>query len=120
ADKGIAPDDTPTGVSLDFKAGYTFNSQPAFTAGQTTTVPVTITNIGRGTFPVMNSFPVNLGYHWTTPAGASVIWDGARTKLPADLLGGQSVTVNAAITAPSSCGKASARSSPPTCRRAAR
>ena len=104
ADKGIAPDDTPTGVSLDFKAGYTFNSQPAFTAGQTTTVPVTITNIGRGTFPVTNSFPVNLGYHWTTPAGASVIWDGARTKLPADLLGGQSVTVNAAITAPSSGG----------------
>src|SRR5205823_407924 len=99
ADKGIAADDTPTGVSVDFKAGYTFGTQPVFTAGQTTTVPVTITNLGKGTFPVTSSFPVNLGYHWTTPAGANVVWDGARTKLPADLSAGQGVTVNAAITA---------------------
>src|SRR5438874_2132820 len=104
ADKGIAADDTPTGVSVDFKAGYTFGSQPVFTAGQTATVPVTITNLGKGTFPVTSSFPVNLGYHWTTPAGANVVWDGARTKLPADLGAGQGVSVNAAITAPSSGG----------------
>ena len=100
ADKGIAPDDTPTGVSVDFKAGYTFNATPQFTAGQTTTVPVTINNLGKGTFPVTNAYPVNLGYHWTTPAGATLVWDGARTPLGADLGPGQSVTVNAAITAP--------------------
>jgi hypothetical protein len=104
ADKGIAPDDTPTGVSVDFKAGYQLGSQPTFTAGQTTTVPVTITNLGRGTFPVTNSFPINLGYHWTTTTGQNVIWDGARTKLPSDLLSGQSTTVNAAITAPTNGG----------------
>jgi len=103
-DKGIAPDDTPTGVSTDFKAGYTFNATPQFTAGQTTTVPVTIQNFGRGTFPTTSSFPVDLGYHWTTPTGASVIWDGARTKLPGDLLAGQSVQVNAAVTAPKTGG----------------
>src|SRR5438132_12626790 len=39
ADKGIADNDTNTGVSVDFKAAYTFNSVPQFTAGQTTTVP---------------------------------------------------------------------------------
>jgi len=104
ADKGIAPDDTPTGVSVDFKAAYQLGSQPTFTAGQTTTVPVTITNLGRGTFPVANSFPINLGYHWTTPTGQSVIWDGARTKLGGDLLAGQATTVNAAIIAPTTGG----------------
>src|SRR6185295_12124262 len=54
ADKGIAPDDTPTGVSVDFKAGYAVQGVPAFNAGQTATVPVTITNRGNGTFPVTN------------------------------------------------------------------
>src|SRR3989442_4826659 len=104
ADKGIAPDDTPTGVSVDFKAGYQLGSQATFTAGQTTTVPVTITNLGRGTFPVTNSFPINLGYHWTSATGQTVLCDGARTKLGGDLLAGQATTVNAAITAPANGG----------------
>ena len=99
ADKGIAPDDTPTGVSVDFKAGYQW-SAPALTAGQTATVPVTITNLGRGIFPVTNSFPVNLGYHWLSASGQTVVWDGARSKLGADLGPQQSVSVNAQVTAP--------------------
>ncbi|HEV8537142.1 MAG TPA: N-acetylmuramoyl-L-alanine amidase [Candidatus Limnocylindria bacterium] len=103
-DKGVADNDNTVGVGIDFKAGYAFASQPPFAAGQTANVPVTITNRGNGTFPVTNSFPVNLGYHWTTPSGANVVWDGARTKLPSDLLTGQSVTVNAAVTAPTAGG----------------
>jgi hypothetical protein len=105
ADKGIAPDDTPTGVSLDFKAFYAVQGVPAFSAGQTATIPITITNAGNGTFPVTNSYPVNLGYHWTTPTGQNVVWDGARTKLPADLGPGQTVTVQAQVTAPSQGGQ---------------
>src|SRR3989442_929035 len=104
ADKGIAPDDTPTGVSVDFKAGYQLGSQPRCTAGQPTTVPVTISNLGRGTFPVTNSYPISLGYHWTSATGQTVLWDGARTKLGGDLLAGQATTVNAAITAPTNGG----------------
>jgi len=105
ADKGIAPDDTPTGVSVDFKAAYATQGVPAFNAGQTSTVPVVITNTGNGTFPVTNSYPINLGYHWSTTTGQSVVWDGVRTKLPADLLAGQSVTVAAQVTAPSQGGQ---------------
>ena len=104
ADKGIADNDTNTGVSVDFKAAYTFNSVPQFTAGQTTTVPVTIRNLGNGTFPTTSSFPVNLAYHWTSAGGANVVWDGARTPLGGDLLTGQSITVNPAITAPTTGG----------------
>ena len=103
ADKGVAPDDTPTGVSVDFKAGYLV-TPTNFTAGQVATVPVVITNLGKGTFPVSNSFPVNLGYHWYSSAGQTVAWDGARTKLPADLLAGQSVQVQAQVTAPQTGG----------------
>src|SRR4029077_16036283 len=104
ADKGIADNDNTTGVSVDFKTAYTFNAVPQFTAGQTTTVPVTIRNMGNGTFPTTNSFPVNLAYHWTSASGANVVWDGARTPLGGDLLTGQSVTVNAAVTAPTTGG----------------
>src|SRR5256886_284625 len=103
-DKGVADDDTSTGVSVDFKAAYTFNATPSFTAGQTATVPVTIRNIGNGIFPTTSSFPVNLAYHWTSASGANVIWDGSRTPLGGDLLSGQSVTVNAAVTAPTTGG----------------
>jgi hypothetical protein len=104
ADKGIADDDTKTGVSVDFKAGYTFNAIPKFTAGQTTTVPVTVRNLGNGTFPTTNAYPVSLAYHWTSTTGATVVWDGARTPLGGDLLSGQGVNVNATVTAPTSGG----------------
>jgi hypothetical protein len=104
ADKGIASNDNNTGLSVDFKAAYTFNATPQFTAGQTTTVPVTIRNIGNGTFPTTSSFPVNLAYHWTSTSGANVVWDGSRTPLGGDLLTGQSVTVSAVVTAPTTGG----------------
>ncbi|HMC68841.1 MAG TPA: hypothetical protein VKJ07_06790, partial [Mycobacteriales bacterium] len=91
-------------MSVDFKAGYTFNAIPKFTAGQTTTLPVTIRNAGNGTFPTTNAYPVNLAYHWTTASGANVVWDGSRTPLGGDLLAGQTVTVNPAIAAPTTGG----------------
>src|SRR5256886_8507366 len=104
ADKGIADNDTNTGVTVDFKAAYTFNSVPQFTAGQTATVPVTIRNMGNGTFPTTNAYPVNLAYHWTTSSGANVLWDGARTALGGGLLSRQSITADAPATAPTAGG----------------
>jgi hypothetical protein len=114
ADKGVAPNDTPTGVSVDFKAAYNVPvgavlTAPSFNAGQTVTVPVTVTNTGQGTFPTTSSYPVNLGYHWYNSAGVAVVWDGARTKLPADLASGQSVSLNATVAAPTEPGTYSLR-----------
>ena len=103
ADKGVAPDDTPTGVSVDFKASYSPQSVP-FVAGQTVNVPVTITNTGKGTYPVTSSYPVDLGYHWYSATGQTVLWDGTRTKLTADLGPGQSVQLVAPVLAPSAGG----------------
>jgi hypothetical protein len=103
ADKGVAPDDTPTGVSVDFKAQYGV-PPAAFTAGQSTNVPVTITNSGKGTYPVTSSYPVDLGFHWYTAAGQTVLWDGPRTKFTADLGPGQSATLTVPVLAPAQGG----------------
>jgi len=98
-DKGIVPDDTTTAVLLDARATYA-PTAVAFSSGQTATVPVTITNTGAGVFPTTNAQPVNLSYHWSTSSGTTVVWDGARTKLPTDLAPGTSVQLQASVTAP--------------------
>ena len=103
-DKGIAPDESTTAIVLDARATISAGVVPPLAAGQTATVPVTITNTGRGTFPTTSGQPVRLGYHWYDTAGKTLVYDSPRTTLPADLLAGQSVTVNASVTAPSAGG----------------
>ncbi len=108
ADKGVAPDDTPVAVGLDFRAAYTPTAVP-FAAGQSTTVPITITNTGRSTFPTTNAYPVHLAYHWIDSNGRTAVWDGARTSLPVDLGPGQSVQLQAAVGVPATGGTYSLR-----------
>src|SRR5207244_3431705 len=69
-DKGLAPDDTPVTVSPDFKALYATTGQlPTFAAGKTYTMPVQITNLGKGIFPIASANPIDLGYHWYDASG---------------------------------------------------
>ena len=70
-DRGIAPDDTSIAVLMDYRATYAPSAVP-FTAGVVATVPVTITNTGRGTLPTTSAFPVALGYHWYDAAGKEI------------------------------------------------
>jgi hypothetical protein len=99
-DKGIPADPTPTGVGPDYRASYTVGVVPQIQIGQTITVPVTVSNVGQGIFSTTSSNPVDLGYHWYDPLGKVVVWDGARTKLPADLQPGGSALLNAQIQSP--------------------
>jgi len=108
-DKGIAPDEVTTAVILDAKATISAGTVPTLASGASATVPVTITNTGRGTFPVSSSTPVRLSYHWYDATGKAIVYEGSRTMLPADLLAGQSVTVNATVTAPNVGGTHSLR-----------
>ncbi len=105
-DKGVTPDDTPITTGVDFKAQYTLGSQipSSLQSGQALAIPVTVANVGRGIFPAGGAFPVDLGYHWFDAFGKTVVWDGARTALPADLAPGASVTLNAKVTAPTAGG----------------
>ncbi len=101
ADRGVAVDDTSISVLVDYHASYSATAPAGpVLAGQTMAVPVTITNTGKGTFPTTNSAYVDLGYHWVDASGKAVLWDGARTKLPVDLLAGQRTTLLTSVLAP--------------------
>jgi len=99
-DKGIPADPTPTGVGADYRATYGVGLMPQLQIGQTVTVPVTVNNVGQGIFAATGATPVDLGYHWYDQIGKAVVWDGLRTKLPADLQPGKSVQLQAQVQSP--------------------
>ncbi|HET8568888.1 MAG TPA: N-acetylmuramoyl-L-alanine amidase [Candidatus Limnocylindria bacterium] len=103
-DRGIAPDDTSTAVLPDYRAAYQVGAVPALAAGASATVPVTVTNAGRGILPTTTSNPIRLGYHWVDAQGRNAVFEGSRTVLPADLAPGASVQLQANVTAPQSGG----------------
>ncbi|HZP95170.1 MAG TPA: SpoIID/LytB domain-containing protein [Candidatus Limnocylindria bacterium] len=75
-------------------------SLPAFVAGGAYTVPVTVKNTGAATWNATGATPIDVSYHWHDATGNTVVWDGVRTPLPADVAPGASATVNARVTAP--------------------
>ncbi len=90
-------------------AGYDITkAQTAWGVGQTKTFPVSITNTGAKTWPATGFNAVQLGVHFAKSAGGSLnqaAWLSSRTfALPADLAPGQTVTLNATMTAPTTAG----------------
>ncbi|MBM4420447.1 MAG: hypothetical protein FJ034_02445 [Chloroflexi bacterium] len=96
-DRGVVPDDTSIAVLPDYKATYQTSGTPAFAPGQVASVPVTLRNTGTGTFPAS---AIALAYHWADGSGNTVVWEGQRTRLGADLAAGQRVSLNAQVLAP--------------------
>ena len=70
--------------------------------GASITVPVTLTNTGSTTWDPAQKF--DLAYHLFDASGRVVVWDGARTLLPAAVAPGASITVNASVTTPATPG----------------
>jgi hypothetical protein len=73
---------------------------PTFVGGLTYTIPVPVTNSGTSAWNATGANLVDLAYHWHDATGATVVWDGARTALGADVAPGATVTVNLKVTAP--------------------
>jgi ubiquinone/menaquinone biosynthesis C-methylase UbiE len=65
---------------------------------------VRLENIGTSTISSKTKPPVLLAYHWRTPAGALVVYDGERTILPIDLLPGRAITIPTVIRTPAYTG----------------
>lgn len=84
----------PAGVMTAVEAA----SPRALTAGEVLTVAVTVHN--RGRLPLDPELRDRIAYHWTTPDGEPVIYDGVRTPLPHALGPGESVTIAARLEAP--------------------
>ena len=102
SDKGTVPGATAVTVKAPT---YGATYQPAqiggVAASVTTTVPMTLTNIGDFSW---SSPGINLAYHLFDPTGKLLVWDGRRTALPSVVQAGQQVTVQAVLALPSSSG----------------
>ncbi len=73
---------------------------PVFVAGGRYTLAVPVRNAGAAAWSAAGTNPVRVSYHWHDAKGATVVWDGLRTALVADVPAGASVTVNTTVLAP--------------------
>ena len=83
-----------------YAASFGAVTLPAFLAGATYTIPVPVSNRGTVAWNSSGANLIDLAYHWHDAAGNTVVWDGARSGLVADVAVGASATVNAQVTAP--------------------
>ncbi len=77
---------------------------PSFIAGGTYQVSVPVTNGGAAPWPALAApgvSPVTLSYHWhDAVSGNTIVWDGRRTPLAANVDPGTTATVNATVIPP--------------------
>lgn len=73
-------------------------------AGSTITVPVTVTNLSEATWPAFSGDAVRLSYHLRDEDGKTIIWDGPRTKLRANLCAGKSAKLDVVVQMPENRG----------------
>lgn len=73
-------------------------------AGADMPIEIRITNTGKRTWVAGGDQPVRLGYHWYDANGNTVLWDGARAALPADVSAGQAATLTVNVRAPQTNG----------------
>ncbi len=106
--EGIAwlPPSEPIAVNAvpAYFATFTEPALPVFIAGGTYDVPVTIRNSGAATWNATGANLVDVSYHWHDLAGTTVVWDGVRTPLPANVDIGGTTTVTMKIAAPNVAG----------------
>ncbi|TMD32377.1 MAG: hypothetical protein E6I95_10810 [Chloroflexi bacterium] len=92
-----------------WSATYNLSSAPTiWTAGQSKTFSVTVTNNGNQTWPATGYTEVDLDFHFTTMVGGSAQQSHWLTSqalsIPSNLAPGASATFNVTITAPSTKG----------------
>jgi SAM-dependent methyltransferase len=77
-------------------------------AGTQVSVAVTVQNLGECVWPSMGDreqqYLVQLGNHWLTPEGETVVWDDGRRPLPSDLQPDSEIQMALTVTAPVSPG----------------
>ena len=91
-------------VQPAYSAQLTAPQVTALVTGQTYTLPVSVQNVGSATWSAAGPDPVTLSYHWRDAAGSTVVWDGLRTLLAADVKPGAGATLQARVAAPSGNG----------------
>ena len=88
-------------ATLRYGASYDVSAVPAKgTIVAPLTGRVTLTNTSSFAWSPTGTNPVRLGYHWVDLAKNTVVWDGQRSALPAEVPVGGSVTVAVTIPTP--------------------
>ena len=81
------------------------NTPTTINAGQTVSVPITVTNTGSQTWFQGGANPMYVTYHWYNTSWQAVEWGiGLRSSLPGDVAIGQMVSITASLKAPSTAG----------------
>jgi SpoIID/LytB domain protein len=100
----------PGGVALAMPGGtlaatYAATPPAQTPAGNVFVVPTTLTNSGTEPWRSAGGFgSINASYHWYDPSGATLVWDGTRTPLGADVPPGGQRQVQVSVVAPSAPG----------------
>jgi hypothetical protein len=99
--RGVPVGTSRVSTAPEYGASYSAPSAQSASSGQTLTPSLTITNTGWRTWSTAG---FRLSYHIYDGAGRVLVWDGARTTLPQNVAMGQSVTLQANLTAPAGAG----------------
>ncbi len=93
---------TTPDASTWYRAEYTnYPGEIKLDAGKVGRVQLAIRNTGRVPWRARGRKAVTVSYHWLDSSAESyLIWDGARTELPADVAQGNSVEVSPWVIAP--------------------
>ncbi|TMG38459.1 MAG: SpoIID/LytB domain-containing protein [Chloroflexi bacterium] len=87
-----------------FNAKFGVVTLPAMLAATSYQVAVPVTNTGSVGWPSAGVNLVDLSYHWHDASGQTVVWDGVRTPLPANVDVNGTVTVSATVVTPTAPG----------------
>ena len=98
--QGVTPRDLAINVTNGFSASYVVAPLPVLLPGGRTTAQVSVRNDGLVPWPAAGANAVRIASHLADASGATVVWDGPRAVLAADLAPGQTATVALAIAAP--------------------
>src|SRR5919204_3430536 len=87
-----------------YVAQITANAVPPMIAGGTYTVIANLKNTGAAAWNFAGANAVAVSYHWHDASGNTVVWDGLRTPLTADVAPGATATTNVKVATPSAGG----------------
>jgi hypothetical protein len=102
---GAGPQATALAAPMTTLAATYVANVPSSAAADTTVgIAVTVQNTGDETWNVAGPGPVLLTYHWLSPEGAMLVWEGVRTSLGTDVAPGASRTITANVQTPAQAG----------------
>ncbi|HEV8228993.1 MAG TPA: hypothetical protein VGQ86_03465, partial [Candidatus Limnocylindria bacterium] len=94
----------PVNALAAYVATVTAPTLPAFIAGGSYSVPITLRNSGAVVWNATGPNLIDVSYHWHDASGNTVVWDGTRNPLPANVDASASVSVPVRINAPTAPG----------------